>query len=665
MTLQHLQKFLPFVLAQRTACRSITTLLLLALMVMGLPTLSDAQQTCRPDGDVDQNGSVTAADALLAFQQALSLVDLNTCQLSIADVFPQPAAPDDAITASDALCIFQKALSIPSCLDTLPPQEVMVSLYGIVVDQSSPIVIPGATIRVTQYSDGVSQDVDTITTDDGHYEIQVDAALGRVSISAEAEDYAPQSVIVNLVEGQTSAAANLAMVPIPDDGFHTFRSTVDTEVRNEDHVLVSVAANSLATEDGDEPAGEITAMVTVLDASSDPGVMPGDFVSRNADSGELEPIESFGAINIMFEDENGEPLNLSSGQEATISIPLASAKSPADAPAMLPMFYWSDEKGYWIEQGNAALEEVEPGKWAYVGVASHFSTWSVGRFWVAIQISGCVEDREGNLGAFARVTVTGVDYIGETSTTADTNGDFTIVARQNSEVTLAVLEDQLGNPRSLATGSVSITLDECLLIDYSITIDPVAPVAQAPLDYGVGTSWTVVDTTTNGQPETLTVVEIGQFNGREAYRLEISPPAAISGNPCDGANGHWIDAATHGWMACIKNGQILGNAYPYLRDIAWPLKVGNRWRARYLWMQQGEELWEEYTVFAYEEVTVPAGTIMAYRIGLTGSVYSGYYTELWYAPEVRWVVKRSQRYVGDSPEVSYAFVSELVSYEIK
>ena len=91
-------------------------------MFMGLPALSGAQQTCQPDGDVDRNGSVTAADALLAFQQALGLAQLSACQLTIADVFPQPAAPDGNITASDALCIFQKALSLPSCLDmdTLP-----------------------------------------------------------------------------------------------------------------------------------------------------------------------------------------------------------------------------------------------------------------------------------------------------------------------------------------------------------------------------------------------------------------------------------------------------------------------------------------------------------------------------------------------------------------
>ena len=77
-------------------------------------------EPCPSDGDIDQNGSVTAADALLVFQQALGLAQLSACQQSIADVFPIPTAPDGSITASDALCIFQKALGLPSCLDSVP-----------------------------------------------------------------------------------------------------------------------------------------------------------------------------------------------------------------------------------------------------------------------------------------------------------------------------------------------------------------------------------------------------------------------------------------------------------------------------------------------------------------------------------------------------------------
>ena len=123
MMIQRSQTIFPSVIGRRTVCRSATCLMLLALVIMGLPALAGAQQTCRPDGDVDQNGGVTAADALLVFQQALSLVDLSACQQIIADVYPQPTTPDGTITASDALCIFQKALSLPSCLDILPPDN--------------------------------------------------------------------------------------------------------------------------------------------------------------------------------------------------------------------------------------------------------------------------------------------------------------------------------------------------------------------------------------------------------------------------------------------------------------------------------------------------------------------------------------------------------------
>lgn len=94
------------------------SIILLIFIMMGLPILSSAQ-TCRPSGDVTQDGALTAADALRVFQQALGISEppLNECEQRIADVYPQPGAPDRNITAADALCIFQSALGLPSCLD--------------------------------------------------------------------------------------------------------------------------------------------------------------------------------------------------------------------------------------------------------------------------------------------------------------------------------------------------------------------------------------------------------------------------------------------------------------------------------------------------------------------------------------------------------------------
>ena len=120
MRIQRLRKSLSFFLALRLFYRSVPCLIILIAIALGLPTTPGAQPACPPNGDVDRNGAVTAADALLVFQQALGLAQLEACQQTIADVFPQPADPDGAITASDALCVFRKALGLPSCLDTLP-----------------------------------------------------------------------------------------------------------------------------------------------------------------------------------------------------------------------------------------------------------------------------------------------------------------------------------------------------------------------------------------------------------------------------------------------------------------------------------------------------------------------------------------------------------------
>ena len=115
MTIQRLWTFLPALLVQRTASRFIPSCMLLALIVAGLPALSGAQ-VCQPDGDVDRNGNITAADALLAFQQALGLAQLDACQQSIADV-----SSDGSITERQMPCASsRRALSLPSCLDSLP-----------------------------------------------------------------------------------------------------------------------------------------------------------------------------------------------------------------------------------------------------------------------------------------------------------------------------------------------------------------------------------------------------------------------------------------------------------------------------------------------------------------------------------------------------------------
>ena len=182
-----------------------------------------------------------------------------------------------------------------------------------------------------------------------------------------------------------------------------------------------------------------------------------------------------------------------------------------------------------------------------------------------------------------------------------------------------------------------------------IMMDPDAPVTEAPPVYAVGSSWTT-DNTSNGETVrgTTTIVEKREIAGREVDVHAYSPPSTDPGAPCDGANGTMYDAVTHNWMACLKDGEALNSLSPYGGQFAWPLEVGKTWRAEFDWVDHvihpewAGPLWEEYAVVAWEEVTVPAGTFMAYKIMRTGTSWETTSEDanmVWYAPEIGGSVK--------------------------
>ena len=224
MIQQH-RRFLPFLIGWRTGAHSITSLILLAFVIVGLPVLAGAQQTCQPDGDVDRNGSVTAADALLAFQQALSLVQLDACQLTIADVFPQPAAPDGNITASDALCIFQKALGLPSCLPDAPGNEPPIVNAGAdrTVDEGALVTLSGSGADADGAIVGYSW-----TQTSGTLVVLVGADISSPSFTAPEVDTDEELVFqLTVIDDRGAGATDTVAITVSDTAAPNVQLTAD------------------------------------------------------------------------------------------------------------------------------------------------------------------------------------------------------------------------------------------------------------------------------------------------------------------------------------------------------------------------------------------------------------------------------------------------------
>lgn len=97
--------------------------------------------------------------------------------------------------------------------------------------------------------------------------------------------------------------------------------------------------------------------------------MPGDLLGRNA-SNQPVVLATLGMVAVELRGEDGEELNLSEGNKATITFPIAE-QDQAFAPEQIPLWFFDEEKGLWIEEGSATRVGNN-----YVGDVAHFSFWN-------------------------------------------------------------------------------------------------------------------------------------------------------------------------------------------------------------------------------------------------------------------------------------------------
>lgn len=294
-----------------------------------------------------------------------------------------------------------------------------------------------------------------ITSGDGDFQMPVlDTSMtARMTLSAELADYAEHALTVNTVDLlQTQHIALL-----PSHVTTAFDSSLVANISYQGQSLLDLPASSLAREDGQAIVGEVTAQLTIIDPSLDINIMPGDM--RAMVNNVLVPIESYGAINVVLEDESGASINLGANQQATVRIPVAS--SSTNPPATIPLFYFDEQQGLWIEEGEATLTTLG-GETYYVGQVTHFTTWNADRVYETVYINGCVVDSENIAISGAKMVSTGRDYNGSSTAFTDTNGDFTIPVKTNSTVLISGSQGSQSRTLTQVVANEDITVIDCI-----------------------------------------------------------------------------------------------------------------------------------------------------------------------------------------------------------
>ncbi|WP_298892330.1 Ig-like domain-containing protein [uncultured Psychroserpens sp.] len=169
--------------------------------------------------------------------------------------------------------------------------------------------------------------------------------------------------------------------------------------------------------DGTAYDGSVNVIMHLLDPVDEnmQDQMPGMLYAANAQN-EERMLQTFGMLAVELRGENGEDLNLTEGSTAEIKIPLDPSLM-TNAPSSIPLWYFDEANGYWIEEGQATLVGN-----TYVGTVSHFSFWNCDIPAEYVDFCVTVFDSESNPIANTQVTLTSSNY-GTTSGYTNENGE--------------------------------------------------------------------------------------------------------------------------------------------------------------------------------------------------------------------------------------------------
>ncbi|WP_412983812.1 hypothetical protein [Pontimicrobium sp. IMCC45349] len=165
-------------------------------------------------------------------------------------------------------------------------------------------------------------------------------------------------------------------------------------------------------EDGTAYSGSVDVIMHHLDPEDEnmSNQMPGMLYAANSQN-EERMLQTYGMLAVELRGSGGEDINLAEGSTAEIRVPLAT-NLVASAPATIPLWYFDETHGYWIEDGQANLVGNE-----YVGTVTHFSFWNYDAQFPAVNLCINVVDENDNPISNLSITLThsNSDYLYPTS----------------------------------------------------------------------------------------------------------------------------------------------------------------------------------------------------------------------------------------------------------
>ncbi|MFT5723964.1 MAG: hypothetical protein ACI9JN_001081 [Bacteroidia bacterium] len=212
--------------------------------------------------------------------------------------------------------------------------------------------------------------------------------------------------------------------------------------------------SGFVTESGTTYTGNVNVNGAYIDPTADDinEIMPGSLRAISTDGESL--LASFGMMVVELTDDNGNKLQLAEGNTAEISSPIPS-ELESTAPNTLPLWYFNEDKGYWVKEGEAKKVGNK-----YVGTVNHFSFWNCDIRIDAREANGTILHENGS-------AVQNVRILMRTSQAGDRQGNTCSKGQYKGLMPINInIEFRIsGGPEGLQTFIVNKTIPETGIIE--------------------------------------------------------------------------------------------------------------------------------------------------------------------------------------------------------
>ncbi len=317
-----------------------------------------------------------------------------------------------------------------------PLQSVLANVYGKVVDENDETVSDIEIVLGTRTAN---------TDENGYFRFNSVPMNGYGQVITV--DQTGYYKAIKMIETETDGNAYVEFKLMKKNLVKTVMSDQESEISVEGESKLMLPANAFQDSNGNAYTGEVNVYSTWMDPTSTNTmrVMPGDLRAVDGSS-DIVQLATYGMLAVELESPTGEELNLADGSEAELTFDVP-AELEDNAPETIPMWYFDEASGYWVEEGEATLVDG-----VYVGNVTHFSFWNCDAPFPLVNMTGQIIDTRniGLANMLVEITFPGSASVGTGWT--DSDGFYYGKIPANEVLTIKIydacgeliFEDQIG-----------------------------------------------------------------------------------------------------------------------------------------------------------------------------------------------------------------------------